>query len=237
MILKVLGNNGPYPAPGGACSGYLLSSDSGDTRILIDCGTGVLCRLMDECPPEALDAVLLSHLHFDHMSDMLPMQYALQFRPRPRPLPVYLPDAPEGVRALLECPQFDLWPAEDVTIGEMRVTFTPARHPVPTNAVAVECDGRRFVFTGDSNQDALVELFCQGADLLLADCGLSSQDHKFTSPHYSARLCGELAESAGAKALLLTHLNPKYDPEALLAEARGAYPAAELAELGGTFYI
>ena len=92
MKLTILGNNGPYPAPGGACSGYLLSSDSGDTRILIDCGTGVLCRLMDECPPEALDAVVLSHLHFDHMSDMLPMQYALQFSRRATALPVLEPE-------------------------------------------------------------------------------------------------------------------------------------------------
>lgn len=237
MILKILGNNGPYPAPGGACSGYLLMSDSGDTRILIDCGPGVLNRLMDVCPPAELDAVVLTHLHYDHMSDMLPMQYALQFNPRPTPLPVYAPDAPESVRALLECPQFDVWPAEDFTVGEMRVTFTPARHPVPTNAVSVTCDGRRFVFTGDSNQDALVELFCQGADLLLADCGLPASVHKFTSPHYSAELCGQLGRSTGAKRLLLTHLNPSFDPRALLDEARAAYPAAELAGLDETYYI
>lgn len=237
MILKILGNNGPYPAPGGACSGYLLTSDSGNTRVLIDCGTGVLQRLMDEGGPAALDAVILSHLHYDHMSDMLPMQYALQFNPRPRPLPVYAPQEPEAVYALLKAPCFDLWAAEDVTIGEMRVSFTPARHPVPTNAVAVECDGARFVFTGDSNQDALVELFCEGASLLLADCGLSGADHSFTAPHYSARLCGELAKNTHAGRLLLTHLNPKYDPQALLDEARTVFPAAELAELGGTYYI
>ena len=29
MKLTILGNNGPYPCAGGACSGYLLSSDSG----------------------------------------------------------------------------------------------------------------------------------------------------------------------------------------------------------------
>ena len=237
MQLTILGNNGPFPAPNGACSGYLLESDSGDTRVLIDCGPGVLARLMDLGGPAALDAVLLSHLHYDHMSDMLPMQYALQFNPRPKPLPVYAPDAPEAVHALLKAPCFDLWEAEDVTIGEMRVSFTPARHPVPTNAIAVECDGRRFVFTGDSNQDALVELFCEGADLLLADCGLSSADHKFTAPHYSARHCGELARNTKSKRLLLTHLNPKYDPQALLKEAREACPTAELAELGATYYI
>lgn len=237
MILKILGNNGPYPAPGGACSGYLLTSDSKDTRILIDCGTGVLNRLLGELGLEDLDAVVLSHLHYDHMSDMLPLQYALQFNPRTRPLPVYAPDEPEAVHAVLECPCFDLWPAEDATIGEMRVSFAPARHPVPTNAVAVECDGHRFVLTGDSNQDSLVELFCEGADLLLADCGLPSEGHRFTSPHYSAKLCGQLARSTRAKRLLLTHLNPKYEPEALLLEAREEFPGAELAAPGQDYYI
>ena len=237
MKLKILGNNGPYPAPGGACSGYLLTSDSGETNLLIDCGTGVLSRLMADGVLDALDAVVLSHLHYDHMSDMLPMQYALQFRPRVKPLPVYLPDTPEHLRALLECPHFDLWPAQDVTVGEMRVCFTPARHPVETNAVRVECDGATFAFTGDSNTDMLVELFCEGADLLLADCGLSSADHNPTSPHYSAALCGQLAKSCRAKQLLLTHLNPKYDPEALLEEAREAFPSARLAELGETYYV
>ena len=108
---------------------------------------------------------------------------------------------------------------------------------MPTNAVAVTCDGERFVFTGDSNQDALVELFCEGASLLLADCGLSNADHRFTSPHYSAGLCGQLAANTHARRLLLTHLNPIYDPEVLLGEARVAFPGAELAELGATYYI
>ena len=236
MKLTILGNNGPYPAPGGACSGYLLESDGG-TRILIDCGTGVLERLLALDALDGLDAVVLSHLHYDHMSDMLPMQYALQFRPRPKPLPVYCPAAPEAVRALLKAPCFDLWPAEDIAVGDMRISFAPARHPVPTNAVRVECDGARFVFTGDSNTDALVELFCADADLLLADCGLSGADYRETAPHYSARLCGELARDARAKRLLLTHFNPKYDPADLLAEAREAFPAAEIAEQGAAYYL
>ena len=237
MRLRILGNNGPYPAPGGACSGYLLTSDSGDTNILIDCGPGVLNRLLAEVSTDGLDAVLLSHLHYDHMSDMLPLQYAIQLNPRAKPLPVYAPSEPERVYALLSCPYFDLWPAEDVTIGEMRVSFTPARHPVPTNAISVSCDGERFVFTGDTNQDPLVELFCEGASLLLADCGFLHADHRPTAPHLSALLCGQLARNTHAKRLLLTHMNPKYDPRALLDEARAEFPGARLAELGETYYI
>lgn len=237
MKLTILGNNGPYPAKGGACSGYLLTSDSGNTRILIDCGTGVLARLLETVSLSEIDAVVLSHLHFDHMSDMLPMQYALQFNPREKSLPVLAPAEPTAVRTLLECPRYDLWPMEDTTIGEMRISFSPARHPVETYAVCVSCDGAKFVFTGDSNQDLLMEFFCEGADLLLADAGLSKEDHTFTAPHYSAELCGQLARNAHVRKLVLTHFNPKYNREDLLKEALSVFPNTVLAESGESYYI
>lgn len=237
MKLTVLGNNGPYPCKGGACSGYLLTSDSGDTRILIDCGTGVLARLQEAVSLGDIDAVVLSHLHFDHMSDMLPMQYALQFNPREKALPVIAPATPEPVRALLQCSHYDLWPTEDTTIGEMRISFSPARHPVETYAVCVSCDGAKFVFTGDSNQDLLMELFCEGADLLLADAGLSKADHRFTSPHYSAEMCGQLAKNAHVRKLVLTHFNPTYDKNDLLAEAQCFFAETAIAEIGEEYYI
>lgn len=237
MYLTILGNNGPFPAPGGACSSYLLESDSGETKLLIDAGTGSLARLMDIARPETLDAVVLSHLHFDHMSDLLPMQYALQFSARERPLPVFLPRRPERVRALLECPYYDLFDHEDIAVGEMRPRFIPAVHPVEGSCVAVEGDGAKFVFTGDTNLDPALELFADGCDLLLADAGLSRADWTEKKPHLSASHCGALARDVRAGALLLTHLNPLYDPQALLDEARRDYPAAELARLGERYRV
>ena len=231
MYLTILGNNGPFPAPDGACSSYLLESDSGETKLLIDAGTGSLARLMEIARPETLTAVVLSHLHFDHISDLLPMQYALQFSGRERPLPVFLPRRPERVRSLLECPYYDLFDHEDIAVGEMSLSFIPAAHPVEGSCVAVACDGAKFVFTGDTNRVPALELFADGCDLLLADAGLSQADWTEKKPHLSAALCGALAREARAGALLLTHLNPLYDPASLLAEAREAYPAAELARL------
>ena len=237
MYLTILGNNGPFPAPGGACSSYLLESDSGETKLLIDAGTGSLARLMELTRPETLDAVVLSHLHFDHMSDLLPMQYALQFSARERPLPVFLPRRPERVRALLECPYYDLFDHEDIAVGEMRLRFIPAVHPVEGSCVAVEGDGAKFVFTGDTNLDPALELFADGCDLLLADAGLSRADWTEKKPHLSASHCGALARDVRAGALLLTHLNPLYDPQALLDEARRDHPAAELARLGERYRV
>ena len=237
MYLTILGNNGPFPAPGGACSSYLLESDSGETKLLIDAGTGSLARLMDIARPDTLDAVVLSHLHFDHMSDLLPMQYALQFSARERPLPLFLPRRPERVRALLECPYYDLFDHEDIAVGEMQLRFIPAVHPVEGSCVAVEGDGAKFVFTGDTNLDPALELFADGCDLLLADAGLSRADWTEKKPHLSASHCGALARDVRAGALLLTHLNPLYDPQTLLDEARRDHPAAELARLGERYRV
>ena len=237
MKLTVLGANGPYPAEEGACSGYLLSSDSGRTHILFDCGTGVLAALRGVLPIEALTAVVLTHLHYDHMSDMLPMQYALQFSSRETALPVLAPLAPVPVRSLLDAKCFDLALPEDRQIGEFRLSFIPGVHPVPCVCVSVEGDGAKFVYTGDTNENPVLELFADGADLLLADAGLSSADWTPRAPHLSAAMCGQLGSAARVRALVLTHLNPKYDPEALAAEARAFYPDAELAVRGAQYFI
>ena len=125
----------------------------------------------------------------------------------------------------------------ETMIGEMRLRFCRVRHPVPTYAISVECDGRRLVYTGDTNTEPVLELFADGADLLLADAGLSSADYHENAPHLSAALCGKLARDARVKQLVLTHLNPKYDSAQLLSEAQAHFPAAELAEIGGIWYV
>ncbi len=235
MKLTILGCCGPYPAAGGACSGYLLSQ--GDTHVLIDCGAGVLANLARHIAWEDLDAVVLSHLHYDHMSDMLPMQYALQFHPRQAPLPVYAPRTPEPVRALLDAPCYDLRPMEDMRIGEIAFRFHPGRHPVQSFALRAECAGRCFAYTGDTNTLEGLDGFLSGADVLLADAGLSAADWRAQAPHLSPEGCANLARQSGCGRLLLTHLNPKYAPGALEAEAKVLRPDAEFVRIGNQYEI
>ncbi len=237
MQISILGMNGPFPGPEGATSGYLLESDSGQTRVLLECGSGVLGRLSAIMPPCELSGIVVSHLHYDHMADLLPLQYALQFQPPRRNIPLYAPESPTQVRALLECPWLDLYPARDARIGEMSFRFIPANHPVESVCVAVECDGARMVFTGDTNENPLLELFADGADLLLADAGLDDDVWKPLSPHLSAGMCGRLAAACRARRLLLTHLNPLADQDKLLEQARRSFPGAEIARQGQWYAI
>lgn len=235
MKLIVLGNNGPYPAPGGACSSYLLQSDR--HGLLLDFGTGALAALPRYVSYAALDAVILSHLHFDHMSDILPMVYALQFHPRTAPLPVLAPDAPENLRALIDLPAYELRPMRDCKIGPFDLRFMRARHPVETWAVRASCNGKSLVYTGDSNDLPALADFARGADVLLADAGLSSADWHENAPHMSAAGCARLARDAECARLLLTHLNPRYAPEALEAEAREIHPGATFTRIGAEYEI
>ena len=87
----------------GACSGYLV--ETGAARIVCDLGAGTLPNLLRLCAVGEIDALILSHLHFDHCSDALVLQYALEKAVADGdrgPLPVYLPDTPAQYRALFD---------------------------------------------------------------------------------------------------------------------------------------
>ncbi|MBQ9300145.1 MAG: MBL fold metallo-hydrolase [Clostridia bacterium] len=229
MKLTVLGCNGPYPAAGGACSGYLL--EAGDTRVLLDCGTGTLAALTAILPPEELDAIVLSHLHYDHMSDMLPLIYRIQGKPK---LPVYAPMEPAGVRGLLS-DAFDLRDlGQGGMIGSLKMTVLPTRHPVPAYATRFEGMGKVFCYTGDTNTCAGLAAFAQGCDLLLADACFTDALWAESKPHLSSRLAAEAAREAGARHLLLTHFTPGSELDTLLRQGREAFPRAALAEAGLT---
>ena len=76
MKVTVLGMNGPFPAAGGACSGYLVQA--GETLVQLDMGTGTLAALTKLCAPESLTAIVFSHWHFDHCSDVLPLIFRME---------------------------------------------------------------------------------------------------------------------------------------------------------------
>ena len=236
MKLTILGCNGPYPQAGCACSGYLVESDSGNNKLVMDLGSGTLSNLMTKISDiSEIDAVILSHLHFDHMSDMPVLGYMLDFS-GVESLKLICPETPQENRKFIKG-KFDIYPPLDMSIGEFKLEFVKVRHPVETYAVKLICDGSVLVYTGDTNDCPEISLFCDGADTILADCGLFGEDWKAIKPHMNPTLCARLAKEARAGELILTHLSPKYDPEQLLDEARHIFISSTLAEAGMEFRI
>ena len=91
----------------GACSGYLVEG-AGERPFLVDCGNGVFGKLRQRRDYRDVEAVVISHLHADHLLDLVPFSYALTVGPdagaldRPRLI------APSGADVVLPAPRRDL---------------------------------------------------------------------------------------------------------------------------------
>jgi ribonuclease BN (tRNA processing enzyme) len=245
MRLTVLGRYGPYPEAGGACSGYLVEDQ--DTRILLDCGSGVLSRLQRFLPIQGLTAVILSHLHADHMADALILRYFLQIeqtrgRMEKKPLPVYLPDEPADVYGMLSSvPEFTSHRIDDgmrIQIGTLKVTFRAMMHSVPSFGVRLENGESCLCYTGDTGYHDGIAPFAEGATLFLPDTGFLAADKPAENPnHMTPAESAGIAASAGVKQLLMTHLWPGYEEEAIISEARPVFPNAQIAREGERYTL
>ncbi len=238
MKLHVLGNNGPFPAPGGATSGYLLESSG--TFLCLDMGSGVLQALTRRMPPENLDALFLTHWHYDHCADTLPLLYRLQATGKT--LRVYAPeDDQAAVRGILrQDPGIELMslnPGDSLTIGDVQIRVFRAVHPVKAVMLRMTSlsEGKVFCYTGDTNLCDDLGQAVQDADLLLADGLFPEKIWDSHKPHLSARLCAQLAVQAGVRRLVITHLNPMIPSQTLLEEARAVFPEARLSSIGETY--
>src|SRR5271156_950017 len=91
ISVQVLGSGGPDSNDARASSGYLLWVD-GEARLLVDAGGGVFLRFGEaKARFESLDAIAITHLHLDHVSDLPALLMSGFFGDRTRPLPIIGP--------------------------------------------------------------------------------------------------------------------------------------------------
>jgi ribonuclease Z len=85
IAVTLLGTGSPMPDPHRAGPATLVQANG--ANLLVDAGRAVVMRLMAAgVPPAALSAVLLTHLHSDHLtdlSDLITTQWITTFEPTP----------------------------------------------------------------------------------------------------------------------------------------------------------
>jgi ribonuclease BN (tRNA processing enzyme) len=231
MRLTVLGCAGSFPGPESACSAYLVEADG--FKLLIDFGSGSLSALQKYAGLHCVDAILLTHLHCDHMLDACLYVVVRRYAPAGPfpPLPMYAPaGAAERISAAYSEAHenvddvytfYGLQPGT-FPIGPFAVTVDRVNHPVETYGVRLEHDGRVLAYSSDTAPcDALLRL-AQSADVFL--CEASYLDGVDNPPdlHLTGSEAGEAATKADVRKLLLTHLVPAWGSEASTVESAAA---------------
>jgi ribonuclease BN (tRNA processing enzyme) len=232
--LTILGAHGTWPGAGGATSGLLVRQDG--FNLWIDAGSGTLANLQRHTGLFDVGAVMISHSHPDHVSDLYSYLMARLFAPEhPPKIPIYLaPKVAERFNPLLTDDSAEMRLAEgfDVVVvepgqgleaGPFRVSTRPMRHTVPTIGVRVEAGGASMAYSADTGPtDELVKL-ASGVDLLVAEASYQDTGKELPPIHLSAREAGEAAGEAEAGRLVLTHIRPYLDWDRSREEADAAF--------------
>jgi ribonuclease BN (tRNA processing enzyme) len=233
LTLTVVGCGPAWTNPGEPCSSYLV--EAGDTRILLDCGSGAFAALQ-QLDPRPLDAIVLSHPHFDHCGDLIPLAYSRMYgglRAWQPPRLVAPPGGLERLAALAEAGgarrdhldgPFSLEqyrPGTALEIGDARLTFAELRHPGVSHAIRIEADGAALCFSGDTGATPALAEHARGVDALLCEC-TNADVCESDDVHLSAADAGAAAAEAGVRRLILVHVDADKRAQ-VVAAARTAF--------------
>jgi ribonuclease BN (tRNA processing enzyme) len=269
-VLQILGSGGPLNGGGRASTSYLVWL-KGVPSIIVDMGEGAAANFAKTgANQNAVNVILLSHLHPDHVSDLPGFLWGAQVFERDHALTVigpsgneFFPDTEMFLKQLfgptgafpvmqellnqespfhLDIKMVDAQTVQSSSIlqlDDVNVSAYPVCHgKAPSLAYRIDGPDFSIVFSGDQDGvDAGFSAFAKNTDLLILHTAMSSVaiNHPFTKVIGFPRRLAELAKSAEAKKVILSHLmafpadHPKADnfslsnPERLLQSIREVY--------------
>lgn len=233
LSLVVLGCDGSYAGPGGACSGYLVTSP--EASVWLDAGTGTLGRVQQHVRLPHLTATVITHEHPDHCGELPVLHNALKYLLDVRDHPVV---TTAGTQALVEhvsggaSPTF-AWDVvrdgDERTIGDLRFLFARTDHPVETLAVRVDHPSGCLAYssdTGASFDGRALDPDGTGVDVLVVEASMPPQLED-RAAHLSGAQAARVALECGARRVVVTHVSPGDD-----AHRRGGEVEAALRSHG-----
>ena len=257
--LTVVGCSGSSSGPESPASCYLVQAPwQGRTfSLLLDLGPGAFGALYRYLDPATVDAIALSHLHPDHCLDVCGFYVAARYSPTspwPR-IPLFGPTgtlarlarayevadpvgAPSETGGLTDQLMASDW-APEQPLGPFSLRTVGVRHPVDAYAIRVTetGTGANLTYTGDTGPSPELITLASATDLLLSEAAFAVPDADVEladGVHLTGAQAGEHAESAGAAALMITHVPPWHDAEATAAAAARCFGGDTLLARTGT---
>jgi ribonuclease BN (tRNA processing enzyme) len=235
LIVVGSGTGVPSLRRGSPC----LAVKAAGRLLVLDLGSGSLRALLRlGLNFSAIDVLALTHLHPDHVGDLIPFLFATRYslgytRREPfrllaaRGFAQFHHRLNEAFAGWVEPPAglMDLRELAPDAPDEVReeglvIRSAPTTHSDGSLAYRVEAEGRSLVYSGDTDEsDSLVDL-ARGVDLLV----LEAANPVKIPGHLTPQEAGRLAARAGVGRLLLTHFYPPCDEVDVVALAAQEFP-------------
>lgn len=220
MKLTILGSGTCIPSRRRGSSGYLV--ETGDNRILFDCGNGTTWKLEQlNVSYHDIDYIFLTHFHPDHTADLIPFLFATKYpfnSQRLKPLKIYGPAGFERFYSNLTGAYGEWINPENLEIKEIENEFSTDDFSISTfktlhtdnsTGYVLSHENKKLVYTGDTGYfDALCEI-CNDADIFIVECALP--DSVINDRHMSPENISRILQNSNPSKTVLTHLYPPMD--------------------------
>ncbi len=233
--LIVLGSGTGIPSLRRASPGLLVSS--GSTKILIDSGSGTLRKMLEVgVTYRDIDLILYTHIHPDHVSDLVPILFACKYAELPREKDLLCVGGP-GFKSYfgkvenlcgrwIEAQSYELTikeiPQEGFIYRDLKILSKPMAHIPESVGYRIEFkDGKLMTVSGDTDYCQSIIDLAQEVDLLVLEC--SFPDGRKVEGHLTPSLAGRIALESQCRKLMLYHLYPICDQYDILTQCRQVY--------------
>lgn len=219
-----------------------------EASVLLDCGDGSIRNLLRfGVDTTRISNILISHHHSDHLSGLTQLVETMGIMNRKADLNIF---APQGLieyfdivrkithvasRRTFEVKLNELGPNQKLSLGNYRATTFEMDHTLPCLGYRIEFGGKIISFTGDTQPNHSVVELARGADFLIHEATYLRKDIEKArlQKHSTAFEAAESSSSAGAKRLILTHVNgERENPQEMLDEARKVFSNTVVASDG-----
>jgi len=216
--LTVLGSGTGWIRLDRNSAGYLVKTQG--LNLLLDCGPGVIKQFLKTGHSlEDIDAIFISHFHPDHVSDLIPLFFAMRYEmgyKRESPVDVFTSELfveffshlKKAFNEWVEPPEgkvrFNLLPNKEseFQLGGLKGKTLPVKHNPESLAIRLEFEGKSLVYSGDTGYTENLIKLAEGADLLIVEC--SNPPGVRLEHHLSPEEVADIAAQAKVKRLLVS---------------------------------
>jgi ribonuclease BN (tRNA processing enzyme) len=233
--LIVIGSGTGIPSLRRGFPGIVILSDS--AKLLVDSGSGTLRKMLEVgITYQDPDLLLYTHIHPDHVSDLVPILFACKYADLPREKDLLCAGGAgfksyfgklSGVYGHWIAPKSYQLTVKEIAqeclaYRDLKILSKPMAHISESVGYRIEFkDGKSVAVSGDTDYCQNIIDLAFEVDLLVLEC--SFPDGKKVEGHLTPSLAGRIAVESHCKKLLLTHLYPVCDQFDIVGQCKKTY--------------